>query len=67
MQREAFLDGSTLGVDFVVVDTAPGEVELVDAALRRTDLVVVPVEPSPLSLTGLCDVATLAARHDPAR
>lgn len=63
-QREAFFDQS-LRVDFAVVDTAPGEVELVDAALRRSDLIVVPVEPSPLSLTGLCDVARLAARHEP--
>lgn len=56
-QREAFLDRGLLGADFAVVDTAPGEVELVDAALRRSHLVVVPVEPSPLSLTGLCDIA----------
>jgi cellulose biosynthesis protein BcsQ len=40
-------------------------VELVDAALRCADLVLVPVEPSPLSLTGMMDVAALAARITP--
>ncbi|MGH7577338.1 MAG: ParA family protein [Longimicrobiales bacterium] len=64
-QRAAFFDCSDLRIGFAVVDTAPGEVELVDAALRCSDLVVVPVEPSPLSLTGLCDVAGLASRHEP--
>jgi cellulose biosynthesis protein BcsQ len=62
-QRGAFFHRSNLLVDFVVVDTPPGEVELVDAALRCADLVVVPVEPSPLSLTGLCDVADLVRRQ----
>lgn len=64
-QREAFFDWSKLCVDFVIVDTAPGEVELVDAALGCSDLVVVPVEPSPLSLPGLTDVIGLARRRDP--
>jgi chromosome partitioning protein len=62
-QREAFFHRSNLEVDFVIVDTPPGEVELVDTALRCADLVVVPVEPSPLSLTGLCDVADLVKRQ----
>jgi chromosome partitioning protein len=63
LQRAAFFDRHDLAVDFVVVDTPPGEVEIVDAALRCADLVVVPVEPSPLSLTGLCDVADLVRRQ----
>jgi chromosome partitioning protein len=63
-QREAFFDMSDLSADFVIVDTAPGEVELVDAALGRSDLAIVPVEPSPLSLTGLSDVTGLARRQD---
>jgi chromosome partitioning protein len=62
-QLEAFFDRSDLPVDFVIVDKPPGEVEIVDAALRCADIVVVPVEPSPLSLTGLCDVADLVRRQ----
>jgi cellulose biosynthesis protein BcsQ len=63
-QREAFFDRDDLRTDVVIIDTAPGEVELVDAALRRSDLVLIPVEPSPLSLTGMTDIAGLVARID---
>lgn len=61
-QREAFFDCAGLQADVMVVDTAPGEIELVDAALQRSDLLLIPVEPSPLSLTGMMDVAELAQR-----
>jgi chromosome partitioning protein len=64
-QREAFFGAADIGADVVIVDTAPGEVELVDAALRCADLVLVPVEPSPLSLTGMMDVAALVGRIPP--
>jgi chromosome partitioning protein len=64
-QREAFFDRSGLGADVMIVDTAPGEIELVSAALQCSDLLLIPVEPSPLSLTGMMDVAELAKRVQP--
>lgn len=64
-QREAFFDCAGMQADVMVVDTAPGEIELVHAALRRSDLLLIPVEPSPLSLTGMMDVAELAQRLQP--
>jgi cellulose biosynthesis protein BcsQ len=63
-QRDSFL-GREVSADVMVIDTAPGEIELVDAALRRADVLLIPVEPSPLSLTGMSDVAALARRLDP--
>ncbi len=64
-QRNAFLDRLTGIADVMVVDTAPGEIELVNTALARSDLLLIPVEPSPLSLTGMMDVAELASRLQP--
>jgi chromosome partitioning protein len=64
-QRDAFFDRSALPADVMIVDTAPGEIELVATALERSDLVLIPVEPSPLSLTGMRDVAELAKRLQP--
>lgn len=64
-QRAAFFQRSDVDADIMIADTAPGEVELVDTALKHSDLVVVPVEPSPLSLTGMSDVVGLAQRHTP--
>lgn len=64
-QREAFFSRPDLQGDIMIVDTAPGEIELVDAALRHSDLLLIPVEPSPLSLTGMLDVAELAKRLQP--
>jgi chromosome partitioning protein len=63
-QRGDFFDRPDLRSDFTIIDTAPGEIELVDVALRRSDLLLIPVEPSPLSLTGMTDAAGLAARCD---
>lgn len=65
-QRDSFFRRNDIGADVMIVDTAPGEVELVSAALGFSDLVLVPVEPSPLSLTGMMDVAALANRRRPA-
>jgi len=62
-QRESFL--RRVAAEVVVIDTAPGEIELVDATLRLADVLLIPVEPSPLSLTGMSDVAALAQRLDP--
>src|SRR5690606_7114977 len=64
-QREVFFRRPDLQGDVMIVDTAPGEIELVDAALRHSDLLLIPVEPSPLSLTGMLDVAELATRLQP--
>lgn len=64
-QRESFLERPDIDADVKIIDTAPGEIELVDAALRRTDLALIPVEPSPLSLTGMSDIAALAERLEP--
>lgn len=64
-QREAFFDSAGTEADVMIVDTAPGEIELVHSALRRSDLLLIPVEPSPLSLTGMMDVAELAGRLQP--
>ena len=64
-QRETFFDCAGAQADLMIVDTAPGEIELVHAALRRSDLLLIPVEPSPLSLTGMMDVAELAQRLQP--
>jgi len=64
-RREAFFDQSSSSADVMIVDTAPGEIELVATALQRSDLLLVPVEPSPLSLTGMMDVAELANRLQP--
>lgn len=64
-QRAAFLERDDVNAELIIVDTAPGEIELVDAALGCSRVVVAPVEPSPLSLTGMNDVAGLVARHDP--
>jgi len=63
-QRESFLRRD-VAAEVVVIDTAPGEIELVDATLRLADVLLIPVEPSPLSLTGMSDVAALAQRLDP--
>lgn len=65
-QREAFFRRPDLQGDVMIVDTAPGEIELVDTTLRHSDLLLIPVEPSPLSLTGMLDVAELAKRLQPA-
>jgi chromosome partitioning protein len=64
-QRDAFFDRSDIQADIMIIDTAPGEIELVDSALQYSDLVLIPVEPSPLSLTGMTDVAQLAKRLQP--
>lgn len=63
-QREMFFTRAT-DADVMIIDTAPGEIELVASALRRSDLLLIPVEPSPLSLTGMLDVAELAKRLQP--
>lgn len=63
-QRESFLRRE-VSTEVMIIDTAPGEIELVDAALRRADVLLIPVEPSPLSLTGMSDVAALAGRLGP--
>ena len=62
-QRESFLSRD-VPAEVMIIDTAPGEIELVDAALQDADLLLIPVEPSPLSLTGMSDVAGLAQRLD---
>jgi len=64
-QRERFFRREDLQADVMIIDTAPGEIELVDVALRHADVVLIPVEPSPLSLTGMSDVAALAKRLEP--
>lgn len=64
-QRDAFFDRQDLRADVMIIDTAPGEIELVETALQYSDLVLIPVEPSPLSLTGMTDVVHLARRLDP--
>lgn len=64
-QRDAFFGRDDVRADVMVIDTAPGEIELVDSALQFSDMVLIPVEPSPLSLTGMNDVAALARRMDP--
>lgn len=64
-QRDAFFDREDVRADVMIIDTAPGEIELVDTALQYADLVLIPVEPSPLSLTGMTDVAALAKRFKP--
>lgn len=64
-QRDAFFNRPQLEAEVMIVDTAPGEIELVDAALRVSDVLLIPVEPSPLSLTGMLDVAELAKRLQP--
>lgn len=61
-QREAFFRREDVQADVAIIDTPPGEIELVDAALRCSDLLLIPVEPSPLSLTGMSDAAALAGR-----
>ena len=61
-QRESFLARDDLDADVLIIDTAPGEIELVDTALQLADLVLITVEPSPLSLTGMSDVAGLVKR-----
>lgn len=63
-QRNMFFSRAT-DADVMIIDTAPGEIELVSSALRRSDLLLIPVEPSPLSLTGMLDVAELAKRLQP--
>jgi chromosome partitioning protein len=63
-QREAFFRREDVHADVCIVDTPPGEIELLDAALRRSDLLLIPVEPSPLSLTGMSDAAALAKRRE---
>ena len=63
-QREAFFGREDIKADVMVIDTAPGEIELVDTAIQYSDLVLIPVEPSPLSLTGMTDVAALARRYE---
>ncbi|MEX2375584.1 MAG: ParA family protein [Dehalococcoidia bacterium] len=64
-QREAFFNRPAVQADVMIVDTAPGEIELVDTALRMSDLLLIPIEPSPLSLTGMMDVVELAKRLHP--
>jgi chromosome partitioning protein len=64
-QRDSFLRREEVRADVMIIDTAPGEIELVDAALRQAHVLLIPVEPSPLSLTGMSDVAALARRIDP--
>lgn len=61
-QRESFFRRDDLQADVMIIDTAPGEIELVNMALQFADVALIPVEPSPLSLTGMSDVAALAQR-----
>lgn len=65
IQRESFFRREDVQADVMIIDTAPGEIELADSALRYSDVVLVPVEPSPLSLTGMSDVAGLVRRLEP--
>ena len=55
------LEATGEGRDFVIADTPPGLSPLTLAAIAAASLVLVPVEATPLALTGLGDVAAVVS------
>lgn len=51
--------------DVLIVDTCPGVVPITLAAIGVADLVLVPLQPAALPLSGLSDVVRIAARVNP--
>ena len=64
-QRQNFFQRQDVSGDVMIVDTAPGEIELLDAALEVSDLVLIPVDSSPLSIPGMNDTVRMAQEYNP--
>jgi chromosome partitioning protein len=52
-----------LAVDVLLIDTPPSVGDIVDAAVRLADLVVIPVRPSPDDLRAVGSTVKLCRRH----
>ena len=53
-----------LKLDYVLCDTPPSMINIIEPAIRQADLVVVPVRPSPFDLLAQDAIVGLVEEHD---
>lgn len=64
-QLEAFFTRENVTADYMVIDTPPGDIEIVEAAIEVADLLLVPVDTSPRAILGMNEVIKLARNYSP--